>query len=427
MPQLNILYFYTKLNPGGGQKTSITLAIELKLRGHNIVYVAEKGALLESLIKEGVKYFHLPYNRFAPEDLEHISLTSILKLINLVKKEKIDLIHTYQDHPFVIAYIVSMACNIPIINTHVDRAEFFKPPWFRGTVICVSEEVKDAVASKYPIRPDNIVVLRNRIDLQRYHQGISTKELEIKYLLDPNDRKVVMMSRIVKEKHNAILYSLNAIINVADKIPNLKFILAGDGDYFNKIEREVKKVNKVIGREVVLMIGEIVDTATLLNLTDIVLGIGRCAWEGMACAKPTIIVGERGFAGIVDQTNVNTLGYYNFSGRNITEPVPFEVLSKAIISILNNKEYANSLSNFCQKFVTKEFDSKVGGERLEKIYYQVLENYKMNSPSKIVPFFSSCSIFLYIYLRVIAKKTILWTLDKILPNSWHFANRHKSD
>jgi hypothetical protein len=91
----------------------------------------------------------------------------------------------------------------------------------------------------------------------------------------------------------------------------------------------------------------------------------------MAYAKPTIIVGENGFAGLVEPEGIDSIAYYNFSGRNERRDISADVLARAIAALLDNSSRAADVGKFGREFVMQEIDVRLGVERIEKVYRAV--------------------------------------------------------
>ncbi len=125
----------------------------------------------------------------------------------------------------------------------------------------------------------------------------------------------------------------------------------------------------------VKFIGTLHDPSRLLNLFDLAFAMGRSALESMSCGIPTLIVGPRGFAGIVRKEQIDQLAYYNFSGRNVKDNIDEKPLVKEIVQILKSPEKARDLGVFSRRYVLENYDVKEGAKKLGKIYEEVIAEY----------------------------------------------------
>jgi len=378
---MNILFYNYELHLGGGALMTASLAKYIKRKGHKVVYVSAKGPILGLLEESGIKYYDSPPGGFLGRQ-RRISLKRAMRLIRIVMRERIDVICSYDYETFLIANIARMVTGIPVISTWVYRL-FPKLPKFRGMRIAISEEIRNSLIAKHRAKMQEIKVVRNRIDVERYRPGIGTIEFREQFNLREDTMKVVFMSRFDSDKLGSIEHLLKAIPLVVDEVFDVEFLLVGGGELFEEISDKADKINDMLKTKAIKLTGGLVDTPQILNVADLVIGVGNCALEGMACEKPAIILGENGFAGIVAPETVVELGHFNFAGRNITEPNTPDKLAEAIATILKNKEYARELGAFGRKFVEQEFSVKKGAEELEKICLRTIGCGKANLVDRI--------------------------------------------
>jgi len=238
------------------------------------------------------------------------------------------------------------------------------------------------------INREKILVIPNPINLEEFSATTYINDLheyEKGINLDRNTKKVVYVSRLNNDKLIAIISTIKAASKIVQKIPNTQIILVGDGPCFDYVKMLTEKTNKHLNRKVVIMTGAIKDVrgmAVIMNLADVAVGVARVALEAMACGKPVIIadsiLGPLGgnFGGIVTEENVTRLKGYNFSGRNTSERTTPDRIAGAVIKLLTNNKYRQSIGDFGRRFVKKEYDAQKIAEQLEGVYHSILENYK---------------------------------------------------
>jgi hypothetical protein len=93
----------------------------------------------------------------------------------------------------------------------------------------------------------------------------------------------------------------------------------------------------------------------------------------MIYGKPTIVVGQKGFAGIVSPESIQEIAYYNFSGRNQQTPCSPEILAENIGKLISNAELRHQLGAFGKKFILEEVDVKLGLPRIENVYQKNIQ------------------------------------------------------
>ena len=138
--------------------------------------------------------------------------------------------------------------------------------------------------------------------------------------------------------------------------------MVGHGSQQKIIATEVNRINRQMEQNVITLVGTIYDPSGFFPLFDLVLGLGRSALESMSCGIPTVIVGPRGFAGIVCEEQIDNLAYYNFSGRNVKNKTDEKHIVKSIIQILKGSEKNRDLGTFSRRYVLENYDIKKGAK-----------------------------------------------------------------
>lgn len=215
----------------------------------------------------------------------------------------------------------------------------------------------------------DVVVIKNRIDFNEEMK--KDTEQSCSFLFDSQHKKIIMITRFSGEKIKAIEYVFKAIEDIFCSISDVDLILIGDGQFYEKISILAKEINNKIGREGIILTGAVINANSLLKYGDIVMGVGRSAFEGMFLGKPTVIVGENGFAGVIEEKTVEELEYYNFSGRNVKLSGDCKELENVIRKILEDEQYALRVGRFGREYLEQELDVVQGVKKIEKIYEEV--------------------------------------------------------
>lgn len=116
------------------------------------------------------------------------------------------------------------------------------------------------------------------------------------YGLAPEGCHVVVVSRLARAlKADGILRTVDVVGRLAGTCA-VDLTIVGDGDAREAIAERAQTVNTAAGRDVVRLTGALVDPRAAYDAADIVVGMGTSAGRAMAFAKPTVVIGERGFA-----------------------------------------------------------------------------------------------------------------------------------
>ena len=182
-----------------------------------------------------------------------------------------------------------------------------------------------------------------------------------------------MMISSFARKVMALKQVMGAIEPILQKYRDVNMIfIGGQGEFFEEIKKIGQNINEKLGCEKILFTGPIINAYRLLAKSYMVLGVGRSAFEGMAFGKPTIIVGDNGYAGVVSPDEIEEIAYFNFSGRNNKSMVSPEKLTNEITRILDDQEYYNKLTAFGKDYVKREINIQDGISRILEVYNQNL-------------------------------------------------------
>ncbi len=266
----------------GTERWTQTLAIQLKKMGHEVTcFSPELGIISDQLEKDGITSFN------------QIS-TSGVKPFSFILEENID--HNYDviiaNHHHVVEFLRKEFPKTPIISTihgimHLvdDRnGSKIKAPEYPALnsgvnqFISVSEEVRDMLLKEYNI--DSLIV-RNFFDTRSFiplYEGRVFSEKPERFLINSNyndkDSEDVKIIREVAKHYGA------------------KVVAVGQNFSFSD------------------------DIMKAINDSDIVVGMGRSVLEGVAARRLGIVHGRWGTGGVVNESNVEELRKFNFSGRN---------------------------------------------------------------------------------------------------------------
>lgn len=200
------------------------------------------------------------------------------------------------------------------------------------------------------------------------HPGISksflinsakTSNCDIKEKLGLKKKKIVLtLSRLVERK--GIDKTIEAIALVRQEIPDIVYVIAGDGPYRNALEELMKKLHL---QDNVVFTGYVTEDkkAFYYNAAEIFImpnrelengdveGFGIVFLEANAYRKP-VIGGKSG--GVVDAIVDGKTGL-------LVNPTDAKEIAFAIIRLLGNKDYATQLGVQGRKRVERDFNWEV--------------------------------------------------------------------
>ncbi len=407
MNKIRILYvFGFPISLGGHFKSALALAKNLISMGYKVYIMSPGGA--EEMINEflyiGAKYFPLTKitkNYRIPRPL------GALKIIRICKEHSIDLIHAQDFKSLSSSYLAAIILKSGFVFTRAGGPVNENFPPSRIKSIFYSQELKDGMTKRYGLISKNIILIRARIDMNIYKCSKVNKEFLNKYDLPSFGTRIVMATRLNHVK----LPWLNTLFKFAEQISSekngIKIIIAGDGPLFSNLKEHATKINqKSKGGLIIHMIGPVLrsdEMNQLYNYADIIVGNGRGILEAMACRKPAILLGENGEGELVNESNVDEIARFNFSGRNFRKKeCRSGELQNLLKNLIENKEELERASSFSFEYIKNHMDASIGANQLTEAYQQALS--KKNS---FLDYLSWYAKVIKNYLQAAIKKRFL--------------------
>lgn len=363
---------------GGSGVVATELGKALAAKGHEIHFITYSQPVRLDLFSKNI-YFHevsvsdYPLFEYANYELE---LTS--KLVNVVKYEKLDLLHVHYAIPhassaFMAKQILkTFNINIPYITTlhGTDITLVGKDPSFEpvitfsinnsDAVTTVSESLKQDTLNHFDIKTE-IKVVPNFICLDTYKE---IGDISLRQSIAPNSEKIlihVSNFRPVKRIQDVI----RVFNEVRKQIPS-KLLLLGDGPDRQKIEilcrslgicNDVKLMGKIKGVESLLKI------ADLFLLTSETESFGLAALEAMAAGVPVISTNTGG---------ISEVNQHGFSGL-LCNVGDIEKMSENALKLLSDE---TTLNRFKENALiqARKFDIHNILPIYEALYDEVLES-----------------------------------------------------
>ena len=365
---------------GGSGVMATELGMSLVDHGHEVHFIAYKKPVRLNDLNENL-YFHkvnvpdYPLFSFVPYEL---ALST--KLVGIVKKYSIDLLHVHYAIPH--AYAAYMAkkmlkdqsINIPIVTTlhGTDITLVGNHPSYKTAVTfsinksdivtCVSNSLKNDTLNQFDIK-NKIRVIPNFIDMNKYiiqqdlcliENPIPSKELIISHV--SNFRPVKNVLNVIK------------IFNNIQKKLNVRLIMIGEGPEKLKAERmcDDLKISHLVD-----FLGNSSQVEKNLCHSDLFLlpssteSFGLAALEAMA-SKVAII-----------SSNAGGLSEINIDGQTgyISDFNDIDFMTEKAISILKSKETLNKFKE--NAFLkAKDFDIKKIVPLYEETYLEALNSIK---------------------------------------------------
>jgi len=305
----------------------------------------------------------------------------------LVKRSGKVVLHCGHVNAAVAAWKLKRRCGTPyLLWTY---ALEIMDEWLRGSivpamlgaefVITISEFTRAFVAS-VGLPESRIVKIRPGADPERFRPGLDCGELARR--LGVTGRPTLLtVSRIVKANrykgHDVVL---RALARVKSEIPDIAYVIAGEGDDVNYLERVARECG--VGANVIFagraseeelpLLYNACDASILCSREDrgrrgiLAEGFGMALVEASACGKP-VIAGRSG--GVPDAVREGVTGL-------LVDPGDSDAVAATIMKVLREPGLAKKLGANGREWVEKEMNwtraADEFAETMEKFFPRVV-------------------------------------------------------
>lgn len=367
---------------GGSGVVATELGIALAEKGHEIHFVTYKQPVRLEYLSENIFFHEVNVPKYPLFHYQPYELALSSKLVDTIKKHKIELLHVHYAIPH--AYAGYMAkqmlkeegIDLPMVTTlHgtditlVGSHPFYKPAVTfsmnkSDAITSVSENLKEDILRLFDVKRE-VHVIPNFIDLERHSQRRLNNDCYRSRMATEDERIITHISNLRPVKR------LVDVIEVFDKVQKelpAKLIIIGEGPDKQKAEELCAKKgieNKVIFLGNSLEINEILSFSDLFILPSEKESFGLSALEAMASGVPVISTN----AGGLPEVNVNGVsGFLSDIGDT-------EDMAKNALKILSTDKTLNQFKANAVKAAEKFSINKIV-PLYENLYIECIESFK---------------------------------------------------
>ena len=369
---------------GGSGVVATELGKALAKEGHKVHFITYSQPhrldfLNENLFYHEVNIRSYPLFEYAPYELALAS-----KMVDVVKNEKLDLLHVHYAIPHAsAAYMAKQILKtqgivVPVVTTlHgtditlVGRDASYEPVVTFSInqsdgVTAVSEDLRKETYRSFKITND-IEVIPNFIDLEKFKKQ---KKDHFKKAICPNGESLIVhTSNFRKVKRVGDVISIFA--NIHNEIP-AKLLMIGDGPERVKAEAQCRELDIC---DDVRFLGKLEAVEEVLSVADLFImpsekeSFGLAALEAMACEVPVI------------STNTGGLPELNVQGGTgfLSNVGDIEDMTRKALFVLDKNNLPRFKDNALKR--AQEFDISRILPLYESYYQQVMEKTAANSPT----------------------------------------------
>ena len=312
------------------------------------------------------EFYEVPFER---SPLKKENILAYKKLKNLINQNKYDIIHCHTPIGGTLGRLASKNAKrngTKVIYTahgfHFFKGASYKnwliyypvEKWlsrYTDLLITINQEDYDAAINRKFKSKKVVLVNGVGINLEKFQPQTEEKKLSLreKYGYNADDFILMYAGELSYRKHQNLLISVAG--KLKDRIPNLKILLAGNGDLEEQFRKQIEDLSV---HSQVELLGFRKDIDNLMNLADLAVSASRQeglpvnVMEAMATGLPLVVTDCRGNRDLVTD---NENGY--------------------VVGIDDVEKFADSVEKL---YRSKELRQKFGEKSLENIKRYSLEN-----------------------------------------------------
>lgn len=353
---------------GGTEKNIISLTTNLnRERFENIVVaLMAGGGLIDEFTCLNVKAYCVGMT-------SKFDIMAIKRLYNIIKKSRIDILHTYLFHANLLGRIIGKMTGVKFIVSSercLDLERGIFSVWINrltaiwaDKIITVSDSVREMLIKRERISEEKLIRIYSGIDLNGIEKSESPGKIREEFKIVHDSPLVGCVGRFRREKGQS--YLIQVIPDVLKKFPKTVFLFVGDGEGENRLKSMAKRLG--ISSNVIFT-GyrkdnlNVISSLDLLVLPSLEEGLPRVALEAQAIGIPVVASNVGGVIEAVDDGKTGIL----------VPPRDINALSNAIVQLLSDRLLRLRMGEEGRKYVQSKFRLENTIEQIERLYSGLL-------------------------------------------------------
>ena len=367
MEILRVAQFINRLRPdGGAEKLLITKAKAMAgQRTVLTVITTHRHTNCPDMVRQ---LSELEVDVIAFPARKIISIQRLIKLINYLKRERFDVIHTHLTGATILGAIAGRACGIPVVTTlhntdmasqdhfYQGRLESWLLKHWVAELIAVGD--KTAMAHQYRVGGRHISVISNAVSAA----PVLDNKLRVSVRREMTGKKpgpiLICVGRLAQQKgYPDLLEAFSAVLQHYDEA---RLVIVGRGP----LESEIREKIRALGLEDnVTMLGLRSDVPVLFAASDIYVSASH--WEGLPVAMLEAMAAS---LPVVATRVGNVPDVLKDGGGCLVDPENPAQLAEAIVMLLEDKKSQQQLGAAGKAVIEKRYNALAWAERLCDVY-----------------------------------------------------------
>ncbi|MBU0548814.1 MAG: glycosyltransferase family 4 protein, partial [Candidatus Omnitrophica bacterium] len=235
---------------------------------------------------------------------------------------------------------------------------------FTDKLITISKPLLEEFIKAKLAPANKFITIYSGIEIGKFREEFDINKIKQEFDIKPDELVVGTVARLASGKGHKVF--LQAAARIAKELPNVKFMIVGDGPLRN----ELIKLSKELGinekciftdfRRDIKQITSIFDVAVLASFYE---GMGRVLLEAQALGKPVVAFKVGGIPDIVNDGITGILVPLADEGR----------LAGAIIKLLKDETLHKRMSQAALEWVDLKFSSQKMVDDIVKVYEEFID------------------------------------------------------
>lgn len=353
-----IFYLTTDSKIGGTERMLLTLIRGMNKEKYDVFLCALKpgGPLIKEAEKIGIK---------------GICSKNPFEILGLLKKYSPDILHTFLFHSNILGRVLGRILGIPVIISSQRSVDKWRKPWHSfvdkwtsglcNLIISNSEAGRRILIEREKISPKKIITIHNGIEIDKFAKIADIQGIRNSFGFAKEDFVIGIIANLRKVKGHKYLFEAFRQVSGLQKAVRVKLLVVGEGSLRTELELLAK--NLQIGENVIFTgfrddIPEILKAIDVLILSSLWEGFPVSILEAMASSKAVI---ASNVGGVPEAVVDGVTGF-------LVLPENAEVLSRAIIRLVENRQLLIDMEKAGLDRVQQYFSNKVMIEKTEEVY-----------------------------------------------------------
>ena len=370
--KINLLYVINSMNNGGAEMVAIRLAERLNKNIFRsiICSLSDEGPLRSILTNRGIPFYTL--NKKEGKDF-----SIVFRLRRLLKKEKINIIHSHTIGPLLYSYFSTRFFKkiIWIHSEHINMEteisyslrHFYYNKILLGSIdgfVSIANHLTEYFKKRFNFKGVFVTTIPNSIELSefdiqsKFDSSCLKDELGI-----PSKCKIIGNISALREQkdHMTLIQSMEYVIKcVSDTV----LVIAGEGECEDQLRRYVKEMKL---EKNIIFLGYRSDVRSLLQDFDLFIlpslyeGLPVCVLEAMASGIPVVATN-------VDGTN--ELVRNGHTGLLVPTKSPRK-MADAIVELISNPDKIRKMGESARDVIKNEYNNIDMIRKYEEFYESI--------------------------------------------------------